>query len=146
MTPEQRETARQVRRDRRATALTEPRTEPTRQQQTDCQVHTEAQPTINATTLEIDHPDVIQRVQQFHRTLSDLQNIFCELCKERFPMIKTNQLSICSRCQTDSQHPKLFTLENNMDPGPVPTELCVSCVEQSTHPTITTCYSYNIYI
>jgi len=90
MTPEEREMARQVRRDRHAAALREP----PREQQADRQTilqhmipHAKLQPSI-LSTLEIDHPDVIQRMQNFHRSLSDLQNAFCDLCKERFPAIQ----------------------------------------------------------
>ena len=28
---------------------------------------------------QIDHPDVIQRIQGFHRILSDLQNVLCNV-------------------------------------------------------------------
>ena len=89
MTPEERETARQVRRDRRAAALREP----PREQQADHQTipphmipHAEPQPS-NHSTLENNHPDVVQRMQNFHKSLSDLQNAFCDLCKEFFPTI-----------------------------------------------------------
>ena len=39
---------------------------------------------------QIDHPDVIQRIQGFHRILSDLQNVLCNICKECFPTISTD--------------------------------------------------------
>ena len=89
--------------------------------------HAEPQPSDHS-TLKIDHSDVVQRMQNFHRSLLALQNAFCDLCKERFPTINTNELGICNHCQTDSQQPKLFTLQNNMDPGSVSTELRISCL------------------
>jgi len=78
--------------------------------------------------LEVDDTHVIELMQNFHRGLSDLQNEFCGTCKECFPTIKTNEVGLCNCCRTDAQLPKLFTPENNMDPGSVPTELCVSSI------------------
>jgi len=67
MTPEEREMARQVRRDRCPAALREP----PREQQADHQTipphmipHTEPQPSDHS-TLEIDHPDVVQECRTF---------------------------------------------------------------------------------
>ena len=59
---------------------------------------------------QIDHPDVIQRIQGFHRILSDLQNVLCNICKERFPTISTDELGMFRRCLVDSEVPKLFSL------------------------------------
>ena len=125
MTPEQRETVLQQRRDRRAMM---------REEQTDRQTvqpHSRPQSkpqSRNVSTLKIDDPNVIQRIQHFHRTLSDLHNVFCDVCKERFPTINSNELGICHRCHADSLLPKLFSHEHNMDPDSVPIELCVSCI------------------
>jgi len=121
MTPEERKMERQMRRDRHAVALREP----LREQQETIPSHTQPQPS-NDSTCEIDHPDVVQRMQNFHRSLLNLQNVFCDLRKECFPTIKTDELGICYCCQSDSHQPKLFTVQNNMDPGSVPTELYVS--------------------
>ena len=85
MIPEQREMASQVRTHRCTTAVREP----CREQQMDCQpmlTHTKPHRTIHS-TLEIDHSDVIQKMQQFHSSFLDLQNTFCDLCKERFPSL-----------------------------------------------------------
>ena len=71
---------------------------------------------------QIDHPDVIQRIQGFHRILSDLQNVLCNICKERFPTISTDELGVCHQCLVDFEVAKLFSAENNMDPGSVPAD------------------------
>ena len=78
----------------------------------------------------VDNPDIIHRVQEFHRSFATLQNILCNVCLERFPTITTNTIptEICHRCNIDKETPKLFSVENNMDPGPVPHELSVSSI------------------
>ena len=73
-----------------------------------------------------DDPIVVNRMQQFHSTMSALQNVFCETCLECFLSGVTNRSRICSHCLTDSEVPKLYSTENNMNPGPVPPELSVS--------------------
>ena len=40
--------------------------------------------------IKIDDPNVIQRIRHFDRTLSDLHNVFCDVCKEHFPTINSN--------------------------------------------------------
>ena len=77
---------------------------------------------------QIDHPHVIQRIQGFHRILSDLQNVLCNICKEHFPTISTDELGVCHWCLVDSKVPKLFSAENNINPGSVPAEFCVNCI------------------
>ena len=59
---------------------------------------------------QIDHPDVIQRIQGFHRNLSDLQNVLCNICKEHFLTISSDELGVCRQCLVDSEVPKLFSL------------------------------------
>ena len=71
---------------------------------------------------DINDPDIIDRVQEFHRSLATLQNMSCNVCLEEFPSFITNTTTteICRRCNLDTQTPKLFSAENNMNPGPVP--------------------------
>ena len=47
----------------------------------------------------------------------------CNICKERRLQTKTSQSNCCSRCKKDKQDPKLWSQENNMDPGVVTQEL-----------------------
>ena len=76
--------------------------------------------------LDFNDPEVIRRLGAFYRNLSSLKNVFCIVCKECFPTTTTNEAGVCHRCRTDARLPKLFSMENNMDPSPVPPELCVS--------------------
>lgn len=77
---------------------------------------------------EVDDPVVINRMQQFHSTMSALQNVLCQICLERFLSSSTTVPTICNRCRADSELPKLYSVDNNMDPGPLPPELCVSYI------------------
>jgi len=76
--------------------------------------------------ITVDDPQKIQRMQQFHRQLTALQNTQCSICLEKFPSITTNEAGVCNRCQADNEVPRLYSAANNMNPGPVPPELCVS--------------------
>ena len=71
--------------------------------------------------------DIIHRMQEFHRSLATLQNMLCNVCLEEFPSFITNSTTteMCRRCNLDTQTPKIFSAENNMNPGPVPPELLV---------------------
>ena len=76
--------------------------------------------------LAVDDPEITWRIQEFYRDLTTLENTLCNVCLEQFPSIKANETGVCNRCQGDSEVPRLYSAENNMDPGPVPPELCVS--------------------
>jgi len=73
-------------------------------------------------------PDVIHKVEEFHRTLATLQNVLCDVCLEQFPTFVSNTTptEVCRRYNLDTQIPKLFSLQSNLDPSPVPLELSVS--------------------
>lgn len=138
MISEERDAARQLRRHRRAattSAMMQREQHPAQgslpeQQAMDhsSQATPSTNHSFNDSLPQFDRLDVIERIQGFHTMLSDLQNTLCNICKERFPTIRTNELGVCHRCLADSQVPKLFSVENNMDPGSVPAELCVSCI------------------
>ena len=56
-----------------------------------------ARETLKATDLSpplhytnINDPDIIHRVQEFHRSLATLQNMLCNVCLEEFPSFITN--------------------------------------------------------
>ena len=53
----------------------------------------------------------------------------CSTCNEKFPGLKVNSQSECLRCSRDKQVPKMYSAENNMHPGPTPTELQVSVLK-----------------
>ena len=55
----------------------------------------------------------------------------CLIWHERRIQINSSDNNFCSRCSTDKKNIKMFSIENKMDPKPVPTELQnLSLVEQ----------------
>ena len=56
----------------------------------------------------------------------------CITCLEGFPALNVRAVSPdsedteCVRCRQDEHIPKVYSSSNNMDPGPVPSELLVS--------------------
>ena len=79
-----------------------------------------------------------QKVQanlvRFHGEISKLHFSECDVCREAWPSMKVcvqGELSICNRCQRDKGLPKLFSIEYNAIPGPVPECLArLSVVEE----------------
>jgi len=80
------------------------------------------------TNVTVDNPDIIHKVKEFHNTLATSQNVVCNVCSEHFYANNNTPSKICCCCNLDTQLPKLFSSQNNMDPGPVPFELSVSCI------------------
>ena len=62
---------------------------------------------------------------KFHKEIATLSSQTCTTCMEMFPGLKVNSRSECVRCSRDKHMPKLFSMANNMNPGPVPSELQV---------------------
>jgi len=71
-------------------------------------------------------PTVISKIAEFHVELASLDPIWCSTCYEKFSSISVNGASTCAHCHNDKHIPKLFSANNNMDPGSVPPELIVS--------------------
>ena len=88
---------------------------------------TESSPSISIhfRNLSVHDPEIIHEVQQFHSSLAALESVLCSTCLEQFPSINTNVTGLCCCCHLDTDVPKLFSAENNMDPGAVPSELYV---------------------
>ena len=63
----------------------------------------------------------------FHSKLETLEISKCNICHEKShgkkTMLQETQGSVCTRCKKDKHTPKIYSPENNMDPGPVPPEL-----------------------
>ena len=62
----------------------------------------------------------------FHAKLANLEMSVCDICLERSHTKKTQLQGtqrICTRCKRDKNTPKIYSSDNKMDPGPVPTEL-----------------------
>ena len=66
------------------------------------------------------------RMRKFHQEIATIETPTCSTCMERFPGMRVNVIkSECLRCARDKHFPKLFSVENNMHPGVVPTQLQV---------------------
>ena len=85
------------------------------------------------------HP-VQQKMLKFHQELVSIQTPTCSTCMESFPGMKmSSPSSECQRCCRDKVVPKLYSSANNMDPGPVPSELEVR------NTTLHTTYSKSLF-
>ena len=71
-------------------------------------------------------PFTVSKMTEFHKNLMRLEAVQCLLCLAKFPTLKVDEAGVCARCNGDKHIPKLYCAQNNMDPGPVPTELTVS--------------------
>ena len=77
--------------------------------------------------LDLD-PVLLNAVHPFDQHMSEFEWRQCVNCSTRFPGLSLNQASMCSTCV---RNPRLFTAENNMDPGEVPALFsCLSVIEQ----------------
>ena len=65
------------------------------------------------------------KMAKFHKDIAALSSPTCITCMEAFPGLKLNSRSECVRCSRDKHAPKLYSMANNMNPGPVPSELQV---------------------
>ena len=68
---------------------------------------------------------VKDKMAKFHKDIAALSSPTCITCMESFPGLKVNSRSECVRCGRDKHTPKLYSMANNMSPGPVPSELKV---------------------
>ena len=82
--------------------------------------------------LLFDQPSVRAKMLKFHSDIAGIDCPKCSVCLEQFPGMKLHSSSTeCLRCYRDKHIPKMYSAANNMDPGPVPSELKVSI-----HPSI----------
>ena len=76
-------------------------------------------------------PAVHSKMTNFHSKIAALEMPKCITCLERFPALNVKAISPdsedteCVRCRQDKHIPKVYCSSNNMDPGPVPSELLV---------------------
>ena len=63
----------------------------------------------------------------FHCSEEQLQHHHCTVCKETWPtkqnLSKDPARYVCQRCTRDTKSPKMYSAENDMDPGIVPAQL-----------------------
>ena len=66
-----------------------------------------------------------EELAAFHRYEESLQHAHCPVCKEAWPVSnnKRGADQTCTRCKRDKSKCRLFSSENDMDPGNVPPEL-----------------------
>ena len=70
---------------------------------------------------------------------------FCSVCNERRIDLKLDAKGVCRRCTSDKQGIKMFSSENNMNPGPVPDELKnLSMIEQQLISRISPCINVHL--
>ena len=83
----------------------------------------------------------VQSDTQFNKAMTAIRSFeleqmnysirYCETCKERRIDMKMGTHEVCKRCQSDKQPVKMFSAENNMNPGIQPPELStLTTVEQ----------------
>ena len=109
--------------------------------------HSHQQPLFN-------QPVVRSKMTTFHSRMAALQVSTCVTCMERFPgmtVTVTPAGTRCARCNRDQHSPKAFSCENNLDAGPLPPELMVSCMCNVAlnllgfSPTLGHCYYLIVY-
>ena len=65
-----------------------------------------------------------EEMAAFHRFEENLRHYHCVVCKEAWPLPASREaLYTCSRCKRDKKPCRLYSSENDMDPGSVPAEL-----------------------
>ena len=84
---------------------------------------------INPQAPLLDQQPVRTKLARFHANLVSLQFRTCLTCAERFPNLNvvavSEGITECRRCNQDKRVPKLFSTANNMNPGPLPSQLQV---------------------
>ena len=96
-------------------------------------------------------PSVHSKMKNFHLHLAGLQVSKCFTCLEKFPGLKMRTTAgadfrECLRCSQDKRTPKLYSAANNMDPGPVPIQLQVNCLQHFRIYLTFMCGDIHVYI
>ena len=75
----------------------------------------------------LEQSSVQSKMLKFHAHCAALEMPACTTCCKQFPGLKVNSHSgECLSCSRDKHVPKLYSSENNMNPGPVPQQLQVN--------------------
>ena len=133
-TPDEREARLQQMRDRLA-AETPSEREARLQRMSDCQHDRLATETPDERAARLHHRSqlplfeqrsVQSKMARFHEHMATLEIASCTTCSEGFPGLQLYSSSTeCIRCSRDKHVPQLYSAANNMDPGPVPSQLQV---------------------
>ena len=70
-------------------------------------------------------PAVVRKLNKFHTDLSNTPIPTCSTCHELVPRHSLELSSECRRCARDLSSLSLYSADNNMDPGAVPSQLQV---------------------
>ena len=82
------------------------------------------------------------KMHKFHAHFATLDLSTCTTCLESFPGLQLHLGSAeCLRCSRDKHIPKLYSSANNMDPGPIPSELQVG-----NHITVMLSYVTDVFL
>ena len=74
----------------------------------------------------VDNAHVVAAMTRFHERVSQICFAYCTTCNKGFPSVTLcSQSSEWVRCSRDKRMPKLYSGDNNMDPGTVLVELQV---------------------
>ena len=74
-----------------------------------------------------EQPSVRDKMLKFHSEIATIDSPKCSVCLEKFPGMKLHSSSTqCMHCHRDKHISQVYSAGNNMDPGPVPSELKVS--------------------
>ena len=65
----------------------------------------------------------LNSIRKFHAKMAFCAYSECATCNENFPSINAQKRTECTRCSRDKKHPKLYSVDNGMDPRLVPLEL-----------------------
>ena len=64
---------------------------------------------------------------KFHEELGHISlDHECTFCHASLPIVAVSGSTECKRCKMDNAYPKLYSAQNNMDPGCIPSQLQVS--------------------
>ena len=92
--------------------------------------HRREQRAMNPDVQFFEQASVHTKMMNFHSKLLSLEFHTCTSCLERFPNLAMAAYSSeCSRCSRDTRIPKLYSPANNMDPGPIPSQLQVNDIK-----------------
>ena len=78
---------------------------------------------VDAAVPVFDQPAALKKMKTFHTELANLEVLVCSSCHELLPGRSLDSSNECSRCARDAALPNLYSSDNNMDPGVVPSQL-----------------------
>ena len=87
----------------------------------------------------------LEAITNFEKTQMSYKINHCSVCHERRIEMKMSTSNICKRCYNDKGQIKMFSTENNMTPGNIPTELQdLSLIEQQLISRISPCINVHL--